>query len=288
VLGLGVTLASGERTRCGGRVVKNVTGYDLAKLWTGSRGALGVIEDAWLRLTPRPESTAVVLRPVAHATEGVARARSAADLPLARAVLLVEPSLAAHIAGDDSLSSMRPAVGAGLVLVVELAGPADLVRDAANELASGSDALTPHGVTLDAVRGWLDAMSRGSELALRFSCAPSRAACVIESLRAVGASILAHPEIAIIVARFPASPDATRAMLVVDTIRATARLADGGVRVEAGPRIGTGRATLSGPLATSPAPRVADILRGLKQRFDPQRVLAAPVPGLEDEQGGAS
>jgi glycolate oxidase FAD binding subunit len=52
VLGLDVVLGSGERTRCGGRVVKNVTGYDLAKLYTGSFGSLGVIESAWLRLRP--------------------------------------------------------------------------------------------------------------------------------------------------------------------------------------------------------------------------------------------
>jgi glycolate oxidase FAD binding subunit len=55
VLGLDVVLGSGEVTRCGGRVVKNVTGYDLAKLYTGSLGSLGVITAAWLRLRPAPE-----------------------------------------------------------------------------------------------------------------------------------------------------------------------------------------------------------------------------------------
>jgi len=46
VLGLEVVLGTGERTRCGGRVVKNVTGYDLAKLYVGSLGTLAVIEGA--------------------------------------------------------------------------------------------------------------------------------------------------------------------------------------------------------------------------------------------------
>ena len=63
VLGLEVVLGSGERTRCGGRVVKNVTGYDLAKLYTGSLGALGVIEGAWLRLRPRPARVRVLALP---------------------------------------------------------------------------------------------------------------------------------------------------------------------------------------------------------------------------------
>ena len=56
VLGLTVSLASGERVRCGGRVVKNVTGYDLNKLYTGSFGSLGVIESAWLRLRAAPRA----------------------------------------------------------------------------------------------------------------------------------------------------------------------------------------------------------------------------------------
>lgn len=52
VLGLRVLLASGEIVRCGSRAVKNVAGYDLQKLYTGSWGALGVILDATLRVFP--------------------------------------------------------------------------------------------------------------------------------------------------------------------------------------------------------------------------------------------
>ena len=59
VLGMQVCLASGERVKFGGRVVKNVTGYDLSKLFVGSFGTLGVIESAWVRLRPVPEVTRV-------------------------------------------------------------------------------------------------------------------------------------------------------------------------------------------------------------------------------------
>src|SRR5262249_38914197 len=60
VLGCEVVLADGLRTRCGGRVVKNVTGYDMAKLYVGSLGAIGVITGVWLRPAPRSEAVRVL------------------------------------------------------------------------------------------------------------------------------------------------------------------------------------------------------------------------------------
>lgn len=54
VLGLEVLRADGVLLRTGGRVVKNVTGYNLVRLFTGSWGTLGVIVAAHLRLHPRP------------------------------------------------------------------------------------------------------------------------------------------------------------------------------------------------------------------------------------------
>jgi glycolate oxidase FAD binding subunit len=54
ILGVDVVGADGTASKCGGRVVKNVTGYDLAKLYCGSFGTLGVITGAWLRLRPMP------------------------------------------------------------------------------------------------------------------------------------------------------------------------------------------------------------------------------------------
>ncbi len=56
VLGLDVALASGDITKCGGRVVKNVTGYDLTKLFVGSHATLGIPYAAYLRLYALPEN----------------------------------------------------------------------------------------------------------------------------------------------------------------------------------------------------------------------------------------
>lgn len=55
VLGLEVALVEGTVTRSGGRVVKNVTGFDLVRLYCGSFGTLGAITSATLRLRPAPE-----------------------------------------------------------------------------------------------------------------------------------------------------------------------------------------------------------------------------------------
>jgi FAD/FMN-containing dehydrogenase len=56
VLGLKVILASGEVIGAGGKVVKNVAGYDLTRLFIGARGTLGIIIEATFKVLPRPEA----------------------------------------------------------------------------------------------------------------------------------------------------------------------------------------------------------------------------------------
>ena len=76
---LGVTAISGrgEAFKSGGRVVKNVTGYDLCKLLAGSWGTLAVMTEVTLKTLPRPETEETVLvhgLDPARATEAMARA----------------------------------------------------------------------------------------------------------------------------------------------------------------------------------------------------------------------
>ncbi|MFC0861295.1 FAD-binding oxidoreductase [Sphaerimonospora cavernae] len=60
LIGITAVLADGTIARAGGKVVKNVAGYDLGKLFTGSYGTLGVIADATFRLQPLPATRAWV------------------------------------------------------------------------------------------------------------------------------------------------------------------------------------------------------------------------------------
>ena len=55
LIGLTIVLADGSVAKAGGKVVKNVAGYDLGKLFAGSYGTLGLITQATFRLHPLPE-----------------------------------------------------------------------------------------------------------------------------------------------------------------------------------------------------------------------------------------
>jgi FAD/FMN-containing dehydrogenase len=73
VIGMKVVLADGSMIKAGGRVVKNVAGYDLCKLFTGSYGSLGIITQLNFKLRPRPAREATVI--ARGAVEDVMEAR---------------------------------------------------------------------------------------------------------------------------------------------------------------------------------------------------------------------
>jgi glycolate oxidase FAD binding subunit len=99
VVGMRVALADGTIAKSGGKVIKNVAGYDLAKLFTGSFGTLGAILEVAVRLHPLPPQTATA---VAHTRSPHLLAGGAAALTHARLEQL----------GLD----VRWAAGAGMVL----------------------------------------------------------------------------------------------------------------------------------------------------------------------------
>jgi glycolate oxidase FAD binding subunit len=90
LLGLQVAFADGTLGRCGGRVVKNVTGFDLVRLQCGAFGTLGVITEATVRLRALPAVRAVFGRALpsfADAIESALDIESHAAQPAGLAVL---------------------------------------------------------------------------------------------------------------------------------------------------------------------------------------------------------
>jgi glycolate oxidase FAD binding subunit len=96
VIGVTVVLAGGMVASSGGKVVKNVAGYDLGKLFAGSRGRLGLVARVALRLHPRPAAGATVVAETADARalwRELTRSQlepSAVDLLPGRVALLFE------------------------------------------------------------------------------------------------------------------------------------------------------------------------------------------------------
>lgn len=85
VLGLEVVIPGGEVLRLGGRVMKDVSGYDLKHLFIGSEGTLGVITEVTVRLLPRPPALgalAVAFDRLESACEAVVAILSSGILPL--------------------------------------------------------------------------------------------------------------------------------------------------------------------------------------------------------------
>lgn len=81
LIGMKVVLADGRTIKSGGKVVKNVAGYDLAKLFIGAKDSLGIIVEATFKLRPLPERETMVCTRVAVAdARNVLRAVLDSDL----------------------------------------------------------------------------------------------------------------------------------------------------------------------------------------------------------------
>src|SRR5215469_14295107 len=125
VIGVTVIRADGTVAHSGGKVVKNVAGYDLGKLFTGSFGTLGLIVEAVFRLHPRPAATAYVTldcADVAAAHRAVAAALASVlapsaieiDRPVRGGPIAVGVLLEGEPAGvSERAALMRDLLGAG-------------------------------------------------------------------------------------------------------------------------------------------------------------------------------
>ncbi len=83
---------AGEIIKAGGRVVKNVTGFDIAKLMAGAFGTLGVLTELTFRVVPAPQAAPVVALRDCTPESGLQALRDAASLPLEATGLAYLPS----------------------------------------------------------------------------------------------------------------------------------------------------------------------------------------------------
>ncbi len=114
VLGVTVVLADGTVANAGGKVVKNVAGYDLGKLFCGSRGALGLIARVSLRLHPLPASTRTLVVETEDAAAVVAALLGSQLVPSALDVL--HPGrVAALLEGGERAVAAQLAAASSLV-----------------------------------------------------------------------------------------------------------------------------------------------------------------------------
>jgi len=105
VIGMKVVRADGSLIKVGGRVVKNVAGYDLCKLFTGSYGTLGIIVEVNFKLRPLPFATRTVMwwGPRKNLLSGAQRVIDSRLFPVA--VELLSPPLAHEAEWSDEKDS---------------------------------------------------------------------------------------------------------------------------------------------------------------------------------------
>ena len=144
VLGLEAVLPTGEIVETGGKVVKNVVGYDLTHLLVGSEGTLAIITKIILRLVPKPPVQATLratFTSVEAAVDGVTAITRARVVPAA--VELIDGASLEAVARYLQVRSLAPE-GTAAILLVEVDGVPAAVEDEASRV---EQALTSAGAT---------------------------------------------------------------------------------------------------------------------------------------------
>jgi glycolate oxidase FAD binding subunit len=144
LLGYRAVNGLGEVYKAGGRVVKNVTGFDLSKLMCGAMGTLGVLTEVTLRVYPRaPESATLMVRDIAQ-HDGFALLRRVWSSPFEPTGLAYIPDCAANAFGIGDCGkgvALLRVEGAAMPLREKIAALRSLLKDHALERIDDGDAL---------------------------------------------------------------------------------------------------------------------------------------------------
>jgi glycolate oxidase FAD binding subunit len=282
VIGMRVVGPDGAVVRSGGRVVKNVAGYDLPKLYIGSLGTLGIIVEATLKLRPQPEADRVCWAPFADVTAADRAVRSvvASDL-LPHSIELLDGAAA------EAGAPRAGALPAGAVVLLGFDGLASTVAWQVREAERLLMAAGARGVTVLADGAAAEALGFVRDLraavpeplaVIKVALLPTQVAGYLAeagaAARAAGLSLLssAHAGVGIVraVLKAPAetTADASRAVKVLAQLRDSARALGGELLVERAPL------AVKEEISVWDAPGSAvRLMQRIKNQLDPKGVM---------------
>lgn len=250
--------ASARAIRGGARVVKNAAGYDLPKLYVGSRGTLAFLTSVTFMTRPLPETSTRLLfsAPTWDALHERLTAVAASDLR--PAVLEVQRSDLRDTQPRPDASIVFEGAADTVAWQVEQCLP--LLRGGGCSVARMADPLTPPERTGDV------------ELTIRVR--PSRTATMVSWLvekgwRGAAAYYPMEGRISLCLVAYPDTPDR------LQELRAIVEEGGGAVTVERMPLVWTGRVSPWGAERAD-----ARLALAIKQRLDPDGVFINPVPGV--------
>jgi glycolate dehydrogenase FAD-binding subunit len=272
LIGVTIVTAEGALVRGGGKVVKNVAGYDLPKLFVGSYGTLGVIVELTVRLRPLPETERWVRVRFDHLKDaGVAvRVIMGADL-IATAIELL-----------DAEASRALGLEGAPTLLVAFDGLPEQVGWQCTELAAVTTPLGGHGVAplpdsadLRPEPTWMS--SRGLVAIARFSVLPALVTELMEHgagaarQRGLQAGWTSHAGVGVVTAALFSTSDRPELKAIATVLAEWRNLA----------RSGGGHATLEwAPLAVKAETPVWDdlgaagrVMQRIKAQLDPKGIL---------------
>ena len=253
LLGLRVALADGTVARAGGRVVKNVAGYDLNKLYTGSLGTLGIITEATLKILPVPPVHAATSADFGTGADAFGAADALVRTSLRPTALIVE-----------RMADRR------WRLVVAASGeqaPVDrAIRETGRAASTRAGTITPIAdpdQALDALREIVDRAEDGAVIRVTLPLAAQTP--FAEAATRADRTVRIVADAATGTAYVHLRGDDVTVRTIADALLANARVLGGSGRVE--------RAVPGLDASDIPDPSGAFLMRRLKQAFDPRGVL---------------